>query len=110
MISVLDGQAAMVFGSGDGGVHAWQPRTGKPIWNFNFSLRGLNISPVVVDGNGLHRRSRRRTSATPHRWARILGIDGKGTGDITKTGEVVAHAGHGRQELAAGGRRAAVRL
>ena len=29
---VLNGQAAMVFGSGDGGVHAFQPRTGETIW------------------------------------------------------------------------------
>ena len=31
VLTVLNGQAALVFGSGDGGVHAFQPRTGKPI-------------------------------------------------------------------------------
>ena len=40
--TVLNGQAALVFGSGDGSVYAWQPRTGKPIWNFQLSRRGLN--------------------------------------------------------------------
>src|SRR5205085_429296 len=47
-LTVLNGQAAMVFGSGDGSVDAWQPRTGKPIWNYQLSRRGLNASPAVV--------------------------------------------------------------
>lgn len=48
--TVIDGQALMIFGSGDGGLHAFQPRTGKPIWKYDFSRRGINTSPVVVDG------------------------------------------------------------
>ncbi|MBX3411752.1 MAG: PQQ-binding-like beta-propeller repeat protein [Pirellulales bacterium] len=50
VISVIDGEALMIFGSGDGGLHAFQPRTGKPVWKYNFSRRGINTSPVVVDG------------------------------------------------------------
>lgn len=50
VISVIDGQALMIFGSGDGGLHAFQPRTGKPVWKYDFSRRGVNTSPVVVDG------------------------------------------------------------
>ncbi len=46
-MSVIGGQAAMVFGSGDGRVWAMQPRTGKPLWNYQLSLRGLNVSPLV---------------------------------------------------------------
>lgn len=48
MLCVLGGQAAMVFGSGDGSVWAFQPRTGRPIWNYHLSVRGLNASPLVV--------------------------------------------------------------
>ncbi|MCA9246032.1 MAG: PQQ-binding-like beta-propeller repeat protein, partial [Planctomycetales bacterium] len=47
-IKVVDGQAMMIFGSGDGDVWALQPRTGKQIWSFPFSRRGLNVSPLVV--------------------------------------------------------------
>lgn len=43
----LGGQAAMVFGSGDGGVYALQPRTGKQIWKFQLSRRGINSTPLV---------------------------------------------------------------
>ncbi len=45
---VLGGQAAVVFGSGDGQVWAIQPRTGKHIWHYPLSRRGLNTSPLVV--------------------------------------------------------------
>ena len=48
-ISMLGGQAALIFGSGDGAVWALQPRTGKPIWKYQFSRRGLNVSPLVID-------------------------------------------------------------
>ena len=48
-IAMLDGQAALVFGSGDGAVWALQPRTGKPIWKYQFSRRGLNVSPLVAN-------------------------------------------------------------
>lgn len=44
----LAGQAAMVFGSGDGAVYALQPRTGKQIWKFQLSRRGINSTPLVV--------------------------------------------------------------
>ena len=46
--TVIDGQAEMIVGSSDGAVWAFQPRTGKPIWNFRMSRRGLCVSPVVV--------------------------------------------------------------
>lgn len=47
-LATLGGQAAMVFGSGDGHIWALQPRTGTRIWNFPFSRRGINVSPLVV--------------------------------------------------------------
>ncbi len=86
-VTVLDGQAAIVFGSGDGGVHAWQPRTGKEIWNFDFSLRGLNVSPVVVD-NRVYTSQAEENAGNATSMGSIICIDGSGMGDITKTGEV----------------------
>ncbi|MCA9153132.1 MAG: PQQ-binding-like beta-propeller repeat protein [Pirellulaceae bacterium] len=49
-LSVIDGVKTLVFGSGDGAVWAFQPRTGKPMWNCDISMRGLNVSPTIVDG------------------------------------------------------------
>ncbi len=46
-ITKLGGQEAMVFGSGDGAVWAMQPGTGKQLWKYQISRRGLNVSPAV---------------------------------------------------------------
>jgi outer membrane protein assembly factor BamB len=86
-MTVLDGQAAMVFGSGDGGVHAWQPRTGKPIWNFQFSLRGLNVSPLV-DGNHVYMAQAEENAENTTSMGAIVGIDGSKRGDISETGQL----------------------
>jgi outer membrane protein assembly factor BamB len=48
ILTVLGGQKAMVFGAGDGSLWAFQPRTGKSIWEFQLSKRGMDISPVAV--------------------------------------------------------------
>jgi len=46
------GEKIMAFGGADGGVHALQVRTGKPVWNLTLSPRGLNASPVVDQEKG----------------------------------------------------------
>jgi outer membrane protein assembly factor BamB len=84
--TVIGGQAALVFGSGDGAVHAWQSRTGKPIWSFMLSPRGLNISPVV-DGSRVY-MAQAEENVGQKTMGTIVGIDASGTGDITKSGEL----------------------
>ena len=91
VVSVLNGQAAMVFGSGDGGVYAWQPRTGKPIWNFQLSRRGLNVSPVV-DGDKVY-IGHAEENLGNSTMGGIVAIDGSKTGDITKSGEMWRNPG-----------------
>ncbi len=84
--AVLKGQAALVFGSGDGGVYAWQPRTGKPIWNFQLSRRGLNVTPVVQDDRVYTAHAEENMDNST--MGGIVAIDGTKSGDITKTGEL----------------------
>jgi len=86
-VAVLDGQAALVFGSGDGGVHAWQPRTGKPIWRFDLSMRGLNVSPVVVDGRVFMSHAE-ENAGNASSMGGIVAIDAGGSGDISGKGQV----------------------
>ena len=50
-VTVVDGQAAIITGAGDGSIYAIQPRTGKIIFRFDASTRGINTPPIVVDGN-----------------------------------------------------------
>ncbi len=47
-LAVLDGQAALVFGSSDGSIWNFQPRTGRAIWHYRLSRRGINAAPLVV--------------------------------------------------------------
>jgi len=47
-VAVVDGIYQMIFGSGDGAIWSLEPRTGRPIWKYEFSRRGLNVSPLVV--------------------------------------------------------------
>ena len=52
VFTTFKGQAAMVFAAGDGAMYAVQPRTGKQIWMYQASQRGMNSS-AVVDENGI---------------------------------------------------------
>jgi outer membrane protein assembly factor BamB len=90
-LQALKGQAAMAFGSGDGGVWALQPRTGKPIWWFQLSRRGINVSPVVSDDKVYIAHAEENMDNVTQ--GAIVQIDGTGAGDITKTGEVWRAAG-----------------
>ena len=84
-ITVLDGQKAMVVGSGDGAVWALQPRTGKHIWKFRFSRRGLNVSPLVADTLVYAAHSEENIVGTT--MGAVVAINAIGQGDITSTGE-----------------------
>jgi len=89
VLATFNGQKALVFGSGDGAVWAFQPRTGKPIWQFRFSRRGLNVSPTV-DGDTVY---------TGHSEENIIGtamgavvaINGALSGDLTQRGRKWLH-------------------
>ncbi len=84
-VQALKGQAAMTVGSGDGAVWALQPRTGKPIWWFQLSRRGLNVSPVVSDDKVYMAHAEENTDNTTQ--GAIVQLDGTGAGDVTKTAE-----------------------
>ncbi|MEX2186864.1 MAG: PQQ-binding-like beta-propeller repeat protein [Pirellulales bacterium] len=86
VMCVLNGQAAMVVGGGDGGVWALQPRTGKPIWHYDFTIGGINPSPLVV-GDTVY-ASHSEENLASNTAGGIAAINGALTGDITKTGEI----------------------
>lgn len=49
VFTTFNGQMAMVLGSSDGCLYAFQPRTGKVIWWYDASFRGFNTTPLIVD-------------------------------------------------------------
>jgi outer membrane protein assembly factor BamB len=86
VLTMLNGQKALVFGSGDGQVWAMQPRTGQPIWNYSFSMRGLNVSPLVIGETVYMGHSEENISTTA--MGCVVALNGASQGDITKAGEL----------------------
>ncbi|HLQ43328.1 MAG TPA: PQQ-binding-like beta-propeller repeat protein, partial [Planctomycetaceae bacterium] len=86
-VTVIDGQAAIVAGAGDGSVYAIQPRTGKIIWKFDASTRGINTPPIVVDGvvYGGHAEQMADNLAT---LGAVFAFKASGEGEIAKSNTV----------------------
>jgi len=80
-LTTLSGQAAMIFGSGDGSIWALQPRTGERIWHFPFSRRGVNVSPLVV-GNTVY-ASHSEENIIGNTMGGLVALDGSMKGDLT---------------------------
>ena len=84
--TVLDGQAEMIVGSADGAVWSFQPRTGKDLWHFRLSPRGLNLSPNVVGdkvyiAQGEENLDRKSAGS-------LVCLKADGTGDTTDKNEI----------------------
>lgn len=86
VMAVIDGETQMIFSSGDGGVHGFQPRTGKKLWSYYVSGRGMNVSPLVV-GNRVYCSHSEENLDTTQMGA-VFCLDPTKRGDITKTGEI----------------------
>lgn len=82
-LAVLDGQAALVFGSSDGSVWSFQPRTGRAVWNFKMSRRGINTPPLVDGGTVYVSQSEENLDNTS--MGSATAFKGTGSGDITAT-------------------------
>ena len=82
-LATLGGRAALVFGSSDGSVWNFQPRTGKAVWNFKLSRRGLNVSPLVVGEDVFISQAEENLDNTS--MGSVTRFKGTGTGDITAT-------------------------
>ena len=76
----------MIFGGGDGTVYSVQPRTGKILWTYDLSRRGLNGSPLVVGKRVYIGQAEENIDDTT--MGAIACIDATGTGDVTMTKEI----------------------
>lgn len=83
IITTFNGQAAMVFGGGDGTMYALEPRTGREIWKYDASQRGINTTPLVQDGIVYCGHSEQNTSDTDVLGA-LFAFDGRTHGQIAE--------------------------
>ncbi len=82
VFTVFNGQAAMVFGAGDGGLYALQPRTGKLIWKYQASPRGINTTPLVDENGIVYCGHAEQNESDRTILGALFAVDGKMTGEI----------------------------
>lgn len=83
ILGVLGGQSALVGGAGDGALYAFQPRTGKTIWKYDMSIRGLFNTPLI-DGNTIY-MGQSEENIDDTTMGSVVALNGVGAGDITKS-------------------------
>lgn len=47
VVTAINGQRILISGGGDGHLHAFQVKTGKKVWSFQFGNGAMNPAPVV---------------------------------------------------------------
>lgn len=85
----IDGQRQLILGTGDGSVWGFQPRTGKPLWDFKLSRRGIYLTPLIV-GNRVYAGHSEENTANNSMGA-MVGLEISGTGDATEVKELWRH-------------------
>lgn len=81
VLTTFNGQAAMVVCAGDGAVYAFQPRTGKQIWKYQASNRGINTPALVVD-NRVYAGHSEQNAHADNILGAVFALDGLATGEI----------------------------
>jgi outer membrane protein assembly factor BamB len=85
-VAVIGARRLVIGGGADGWLYAVDARTGASVWRFQVSVRGLNSPPLVVGDVVYAAHAEENVDGGP--MGRVVAIDGRGTGDITKTGEL----------------------
>ncbi|MEX1231840.1 MAG: PQQ-binding-like beta-propeller repeat protein [Planctomycetaceae bacterium] len=86
VIAAIDGEMQLIFGSGDGSVHGFQPRTGKKLWSYEASLRGLNTTPLVVGNKVICGHSEENVNDNSQ--GALFALDASKRGDLNENGEL----------------------
>jgi outer membrane protein assembly factor BamB len=86
VVAVLNGQKVVVVGSGDGYVYGFQPQTGKTVFEYLLSRRGLNASPTVVGDKIYVGHSEENPTGT--QMGAVVCLDGTQTGKLTDKAEI----------------------
>jgi outer membrane protein assembly factor BamB len=86
VVAHLNGQKVVVVGSGDGLVYGFQPQTGKHVFEYLLSRRGLNNSPTVVGDKIYVGHSEENPTGT--QMGAVVCLDGTQSGRLGDKAEV----------------------
>ena len=84
----IDGQRQLVMGAGDGAIWGFQPRTGKPLWHYNLSRRGIFATPLIVGNRVFASHSEENVAPFNNLMGGVAGLEISGTGDETTVKEL----------------------
>ena len=84
----IDGQRQLILGSGDGAIWGFQPRTGRPLWHYDLSRRGIFASPLVVGDRVFASHSEENVSPNENVMGAVVGLRVSGRGADTKVTEL----------------------
>jgi len=93
LVAVVNGQKLLISGSGDGWLYALQPRTGKIVWEYRLSRRGINVAPTYDNGVVYIGHDEENPTGTIRGALAAVKADGKG--DVTMTHELWKQEGLG---------------
>lgn len=85
-VAMINDIRQMIVPGSDGWVHGFKVATGEKIWSFQLSKRGINAS-IIVDGYKVY-AMHGEDNIDNTKFGRIVCIDARGTGDVTKTHEI----------------------
>src|SRR5947207_5381285 len=86
VLATIGGQKLMIAGASDGWMYALQPRTGKIVWEYQLSRRGLNVSPTV-DGDVVY-MGHSEENIAGRKVGAVVAVNGAGKDNITQSGEI----------------------
>ncbi len=75
VVAKIGGQWLILCGGGDGGLHAFQARTGKKVWSYLFGEGAINASPVV-DGDRIYAGHGEPNTGGGGEQGRVICLDG----------------------------------
>ena len=84
----IDGQRQLIMGTGDGAIWGFQPRTGKQLWHYDLSRRGIFATPLVVGDRVFCSHSEENVGEDSNSMGAIAGLEVSGTGEATAVEEL----------------------
>lgn len=87
-IVTIDGQRQLILGCGDGAIWGFQPRTGKPLWHYDLSRRGIYATPLVVGDRVFASHSEENVVPFTNLMGAVAALRISGTGDDVQVKEL----------------------
>ena len=80
VVREINGERLMITGNGDGGIYGMQVSTGRKVWEFPLSKRGINSS-VVVDGSIVYASHSEENVDSSTSMGRLVALDASQVAD-----------------------------